>query len=324
MKELKVSLGAIKIVEECALVKSGELALIVTDSDMLDIAKIIAIASRMKGAEVVISVMTPRRQHHEEPPSPIAEAMKKADVIFTPTTYSIAHAKATEDAMKLGVRVLLMTQYEEELLDSDALIKADFKKLSANAERLAELFVGADARITSPAGTDLKFSIKGRKPNILRGIFSGSGKMEAPPDVEVNWAPIEGTTNGRIVIDGAISTFGLVDKPIEMLVQDGFVVPASIRGGNWAQWLQENLKMANDSNAYNIGEIAFGLNPFARIGKYLIENEAVLGTGHIAVGSSAGGGTIHTTIHVDMIYNKPTLEVDERLLIDNGQILSSD
>ena len=136
--------------------------------------------------------------------------------------------------MKLGVRVLLMTQYEEELLNSDALIKADFEELSANAEKFAELFVGEDARITSPSGTDLRFSIKDREPNILRGIFSGAGKMEAPPDVEVNLAPIEGTTNGKIVIDGAISTFGLVDKPIEMVVKDGFVVPESIRGGNWA------------------------------------------------------------------------------------------
>jgi len=320
MKEIGFSRGAMKIVEECATVKLGEKVLIVTDSNKIEIAKMIAIACCMKGLDAVVALMMPRSKHHEEPPRPIREAMKNADVIFTPTTYSLGHASATTEALNSGARVLLMTQYSEELLSSDALIKANFKELSIKAKKFAELFSGERIRIRTSLGTDLVAIIKDRQPNILKGICENPGEMEAPPDVEVNIAPLEGTANGKIVIDGAIGTLGLVDKPIEMEVKEGFVIPESIKGEEKADWLKETLASAHDPYAYNIGEIAFGLNPFAKVGKYLIENEAALGTGHIGIGTSVKGGKIHTVVHVDLIYYKPTLEIDGKILIENGEL----
>lgn len=314
--------GAMKLVEECAKVRSGEVVLIVTDTAMMNIAYYVGLASQAKKAETVFAIMTPRGKHHEEPPRPIGEAIKNADVVFTPTTFSLAHSLAIENALKAGVRVVLMTQYTVDLLTSDALLKANFRELGKKAEKFARVFVGDEAKITTKAGTDLTFSIKGRKPNIMRGTFIDFHGMEAPPDVEVNIAPVEGSANGKIVIDGAVGTLGCVDQPIEIAVRDGLLKPDSISvRDDKARWLKETLLSFKDPNVCNIGEIAFGLNPFARLGKHLIENEGALGTGHIGIGTSVLGGRVRTDVHIDVVYKNPTLEVNGRVLIDNGKFL---
>ena len=94
MKTILMSKGAKTLVDVCAAVKSRENVLIVTDFMMTSIAEAVAIQAFRKGAEVTISSIAPRTGHGQEPPPPVSEAMKKADVIFTPVTYSISSWKS--------------------------------------------------------------------------------------------------------------------------------------------------------------------------------------------------------------------------------------
>jgi leucyl aminopeptidase (aminopeptidase T) len=310
--------GAMKLVEVCAGVKKGEDVLIVTDTNKVSIAEVLAEAACAKGAEVTIIIMTPRKVHSEEPPKTVAAAMKEADVIFAPTTYSISRTKAAVEALKAGARMITMPDYSEDMLITGG-IEADFIALKHLAEKVSREFRGEIIEITSPMGTILKAVIKDRKPNIETGICHNPGDFGPPPDVEVNISPIEGSAEGSIIVDASASGIGLIRNPIKVAVKKGFIT--NINGGEEAEKLKKMLEDAHDPNVYNIAEIGIGLNPKARLIGRLLEDEGALGTAHIGVGSSLPlGGKIQAALHIDLIIRNPTIKIDGKTIIEVGEL----
>lgn len=162
MKEILMMRGARKLVDVCGKVQPGEKVLIVSDFGMVSIAQAIAAAVHQKNAEAVISLMPPRKMHNEPLPDTVAEAMKKADIIFAPTTWSIAHTEARVAATKAGVRIINMPSYLEETLISGG-IDLDFEKQAPLVEKVAMILTGAKvARVVTPLGTDITLGIEGR------------------------------------------------------------------------------------------------------------------------------------------------------------------
>ena len=76
MKEALMMQGAKTILDNCVGLKAGETVLIVTDMVQMKIAKVLAAAAVERGAEVVVSIMKPRKRAGEEPPKLVAESMK--------------------------------------------------------------------------------------------------------------------------------------------------------------------------------------------------------------------------------------------------------
>ena len=63
-----------------------------------------------------------------------------------------------------------------------------------------------------------------------------------------------------------------------------------------------------------------GTNDCARLTGFVLEDEKILGTVHVAFGASAGiGGTVSVPIHLDVVVLEPTLEVGGELVLDGGQ-----
>jgi leucyl aminopeptidase (aminopeptidase T) len=69
-----------------------------------------------------------------------------------------------------------------------------------------------------------------------------------------------------------------------------------------------------------LAEFGIGTNPKARLG-IVLEGEKVLGTCHIALGdNSTFGGRVRAGIHIDGIILKPTVKLDEKILMENGRL----
>jgi len=52
----------------------------------------------------------------------------------------------------------------------------------------------------------------------------------------------------------------------------------------------------------------------------VLEDEKILGTVHVAFGASAGiGGTVSVPIHLDAVVLGASLEVDGRMVLDEGR-----
>ena len=314
--------GVHKLVHVNGRVRSGERVVVVTDYTMTDIATLVAAEARAAGADVTTCVMAPRDYDGQEPSPPAAAAMREADVIFSPVSTSITHTQATRAALNSGARAILMTAYTQDILECPALIETDFEAQVDVCRRIGEAFSrGSRVRLTSPRGTDLSFSIEGRSANVLTNIPE-PGQLAPVPDIEVNVVPVTGSAEGLLVADASVPYLGIgvLDEPITCEVKGGFIREMS--GGVQADVLLGHLESHDDPNCFNVAELGVGLNPHARLTGAMLDDEGVLGTIHIGIGTSFTlGGEVVAPTHYDLLMWTPTIEVDEVVIQRDREIL---
>jgi leucyl aminopeptidase (aminopeptidase T) len=295
----------------CLAGKPHEKALIVTDpeGERLEIAE--SLASTCPG-ECQLMKMPPSGLAGREPMPEVADAMLKADIVVAPTEFSITHTKASINAAKKGARVATMPGITKDIFLRT--IPIDYGKMEEVCSKLkAQLEKSSMIRVTSKAGTDIEMGLMpGRKICNLNGIV-GPGDVKNLPDGEVGIAPKEGSSNGIIVFDLSALNRKL-EKPFKVEVKDGLAISCELE----ELW---NI-LTSAENGTNLAELGIGTNPKAKITGNILEDEKVLGTAHIAFGTSAAmGGTIQTTVHLDSILDKPTIEVDGKVIIKEGKFL---
>jgi leucyl aminopeptidase (aminopeptidase T) len=318
MKSILMMKTASMIVNKSARIKQGENVCIVCDTNTFSIAKVLAEASYAAGAETVLTLMTPREMHGNEPPPVVASAMLGADVILAPTTYAITHTKARLDASKRGARTIILRGITEDSMIHGAML-ADYEEVSATSNKLAaRLGQAKKIRLLTDSGTDATFMTEGRKGLALGGIATEPGTFTSLPSGEAAIAPLEGKTQGRIIIDFSMDGIGLLSQPIRLEVVDGKAI--SIQGGKEAQELKKLL--AVDENALNIAEFAIGTNPRSRMKGNMAEDKILRGCVHVAVGDNHTiGGKLQSHVHLDGVILNPTVEIDAHLLVKEGILL---
>jgi len=318
--ESQMGRGALKILQVCASVKPGEEVLIVGDYETERIARVLAASTRQIGAEPVLTYLVPRERDGQEPPKAVAAAMKKAEVFIAPVSRSITHTSAVKEACQAGARGLLLTQFIPEMLVRGG-IEEDFAAMALVCKSVAQRFAeGRNVRVTSTLGTDLTFSIKGRRGNAMTCLV-GPGEFSPVPDIEANVAPVEGTAKGHLVVDASVPYIGigLLHQPIEVTVEEGMI--RSITGGQQARHLSEKLHSFGDPLVFNIAELGVGLNRRSRMIGVMLEDEGVSGTAHFGIGTNITlGGTTKASCHYDLIFRRPTIEIDGTLLVRDGQL----
>ena len=306
-------------VETCAAVKWSDDVLIVTDTNKETIADVLVKASREVSAETALSIMSPREMHGNEPPRMVAAAMRAADVIFAPTTFSMTHTDAMVDATGAGARAIIMRGITEEMMVRGAMT-ADYNELRKRSMKLSErLSRSSRVHVTSDHGADVELSIEARPVFVLAGFATEPGTFAALPDGEVATCPVEGSSEGLIVFDHTMDGVGPLSEPIRLEVEGGRVV--GIHGGGEAERLR-NLIEASDEGATNIAEFAIGTNPKALLIGNMAEDKKREGSVHIAVGDNHKlGGTVKSSIHLDGLMVNPTVELDGEVILRGGRLL---
>jgi len=297
--------GAGKVME-CYGVKRGESVLIVMDtSTPKSIGESLFGAARDLGCEVMVMTMLPRTRHGEEPPPAVAEAMKNADVVIIPTTFSLTHTQARIKACEAGSRVASMPGITEEMMRSGG-ITADCNTINDIASGLIKKLGSArQVRVTTESGTDIVFDLEGCTWMMDTGLCQEPGCSSNLPAGELYIAPKN--ANGVFVVDGSMSGLGLLDSPLEFTVKERYV--ADIKG-KYAKKLRAMLDKVGEK-ARNIAELGIGINPNARLIGNVLEDEKVGGTVHIALGdNSTFGGDVIAGIHLDGIIKNPSVFLD--------------
>jgi len=319
MRNPKLFQIARRLAEESIQIRSGEKVCVVTDTNKLALAELFMDVSGSMGAEPVMVVMTPRTQHGQEVPEVVSAAMEKADAVFQVVTHAMTHTDATKRAMAAGARVLVLRGITEDLMLHGA-INADYQSISIRSARLGKKMADAkQARVQTALGTNLVMSLAGRQSLVLDGIVKGPGTFAAMPDGESAIVPVEGSTEGTLVVERTMDGIGLLDAPIRMTIVKGRVT--KIDGGASAQRLQQIVEAA-DENATNIAEFAIGTNPKARLVGNMAEDKKLEGSVHVAIGDShVIGGTVKSNIHLDGLLLNPTVELDGEIVVDAGRLL---
>ena len=304
--------------KQCLGVREGESVLIITDEPERKIGYHLWMKAKELNTEAVYIEIVSRKMHGEEPPKPVAEAMKTADAVIAPTSKSITHTLAKKEACERGTRVATLPGITEEIFIRT--MSADYEGILELTNKIADILDnGSTVRITTNLGTDLEFSIEGRKARRSTGIYRKPGECGNLPGAEAYIAPVEGTANGVVVIDGSMAGIGILRDPIKLTIREGFV--EKIEGGGDARRLEEILSKYG-KEARNIAEFGIGTNPKARISGNILEDEKAFGTVHIALGSNYDfGGKVKAPIHLDGIIKEPTVLIDGKYLFRNGNLV---
>lgn len=315
MRDLERAVKA--VIEDCLVVKEGEDVVVVCNPATESLAERLRAGAESVGAEAVLTMMAERNQHGEEPPESVAAAMLKADVLLVPTVQSLSHTAARKAATDAGARAATLPGATEEMLAR--VMSADMEEIRRRGSELADLLTaGNEAHITSAEGSDLTLNIEGREGIPDSGRLGEPGAFGNLPCGEGFISPHHDSGSGKLVVDGVIASIGIPEKPVELTVEDGALVDAT---GEMGEELMRQLTAAGPDGT-RVAELGIGTNEKAILTGELLEDEKLLGTVHVAFGASAGiGGEIQVPVHLDCVVMKPTLTVDGREVIRDGELL---
>lgn len=195
----------------------------------------------------------------------------------------------------------------------------DFEEVRCRTEAVRNVLNDASyAHVASDKGTDIEFSLEGVNAFSLDGYFHEEYGFATLPPGESPTHPAEGTANGTIVFDVSMDNIGQLSEPLTLDVEDGFV--REVHGGSEADELRDIIA-ANDDNAGNLAEFAIGTNPKAKLIGNLAEDKKRAGTVHFAIGDNESlGGSMKSDIHLDGVIRRPTVRLDDTVIVDNGHL----
>lgn len=305
------------VVRQCMGISPGEEVLVVCNPVTEEIGALMRIEAQGDGADATLAVISERDSAAAEPPRAVAAAMAAADVVLAPTIQSLSHTAARKAASDAGVRIGTLPGVTEEMLGR--LMTGDLEEIRRRGWAVVTaLNRGSEARITCRHGSDLRIGLNGRLGIVDAGELGNKGAFGNLPCGEGFIAPVEGTTEGTLVVDGSIASVGLLDTPVSLTVREGNLVEAT---GNDGGKLMELLTVHGEDGT-NVAELGIGTNEEAILTGNILEDEKILGTCHVAFGASAAiGGTVQVPVHLDCVVLEPTVEIDGETIVSGGDLL---
>lgn len=298
--------------------RAGERLAVVADTSRTQAAARIVEAARGRGLDVVLVVTDEDYRREADMPQEAIDVVDTADAALLFVAYPRiqfgGHSEFRKRATSRGARVGFVTH---------DLVEVDGNELRAVAEdtrRMAELLGEASAaRLTTARGTRLELALGERPGTALTNELACRGGWGALPDFfEAAVAPLEGTAEGVVVVDGMSIVTGIADEPIELHVEGGRV--RELHGGRAAE-LAAYLEAAGE-NADAVCELGVGTNWAAQgdlSGTFV--DKRIAGTVHLGLGDNRGlGGTSHAATHTDVLVRDARLELDGRVVVADGKL----
>lgn len=306
-----------RIAVEVAMgLKNNETALIICDRKSRKIGYALLDAAQI-AKEAILIEMKERESNGEEPPELVANALLHCDVALIPTTKSLSHTKARKAASDKGARIATLPGITEDMMERS--LDVDYKEMAILSKKLSDSLSEAnEVEIHTEKGTNLTFSLAGREAHPDTGICHKPGDFSNLPAGEACIAPVEKTASGTLIIDYSLAGYGLLSKPLEIRIENGFI--SDLKGGG-ADFLKEVYNKYG-IDAWNVAELGIGTNPKATITGKVLEDEKVKGTIHIAFGdNSTFGGVVSVDSHLDGVIGKPTLILDGNVVMERGELV---
>jgi len=319
---LELMKGIQSIMEAHKAIKPGEKVLVIADNEgkSIWVAQHIMDVAGLMGAEAVLIIMNEVKIAGTEPPIAVAAAMKSVDAIFQVYERGgLTHSNARKEATAAGARWYILTDIPVEDLKQGVFIE-DLQLIKERTEKIAQMLSEAKAaRVTTPSGTNITFSLAGREGLAVSPM--GQVIISLPYYAEAAIATVEGTAEGVVVADLTIAGWRyLFQEPLRCTVKAGKVVEIA---GSKPDADRLRRVVATDENANNIAELGIGTShiiPWGITGKR--RDFARLGTVHIGIGRNNDiGGQTWSRIHQDALMSRITVELDNSLIFREGALL---
>jgi leucyl aminopeptidase (aminopeptidase T) len=203
----------------------------------------------------------------------------------------------------------------------------DYQSVVELTARVFERVQGArTARVTTALGTNLAVEFNPGYKWVNSDAIIGVGEFGNIPSGEV-FTCVE-TCSGTLIVDGEVgdhlcSRYGVISAtPLTIQIQNGRAV--SVESDNTALAADVREYFRVDENGNRVGEFAIGtnINLTKFIGKMLLD-EKFPGM-HVAFGSGypdKTGASWNGKGHLDCVVTKPTVLIDEQLIMERGEFV---
>jgi leucyl aminopeptidase (aminopeptidase T) len=315
--DLEMALAAKKLAEEVLEIKKGQTVAITADS--ASDARVVQASARAVfaagGVPIVLYYHTqPRPQM--EPPAPIAAAVASADIWIEHAVAYTMYTHAWHKALEAGVQYCELGG-----MDVDGMVRCigqqNIALMAEMGEEVIRLLTDAEVRVTSTAGSDVRFH--------NRGVEVGAFKMKANPAKipimlagQVSWSPVESSLEGQLVADGILyppTEVGIMNETVNFELSGGRI--QSITGAKEARLLRNWIEGLNDPTMYRIAHVSMGFNPGIPVptGR-VVEDERAFGDIDFGFGAwvdrPAAGHFDFTCRQVTIVANGETLQENGR------------
>lgn len=253
-------------------------------------------------------------------------ALKASDLVLDLMT--LLFSPEQHEILASGTKILLAVE-PPEVLARMVPTMDDKKRVIAAAEKIGK---AKEMHVTSDAGTDVRFAL-GQFPAISEyGFVDEPGRWDHwPSGFALTWAN-EGEAEGTIVLergDILLPMKSYVQDRVHFKIEKGFCT--AIEGGFDADILSEYMATFNNSDAYAMSHIGWGLQPRAHWSTMVMYNrEATVGMDPRAFEgnflfsfgpNNEAGGSRTTACHIDIPMRNCTVALDGVEVVRRGQVL---
>lgn len=334
--------GAIQIIQRCLGLQSGQNLLIFTDESSHSLAALLSDSGLQVGVQSTIIYVPTEQQRLISPEHDLSfliqNAARDARAILTCVNGSPEclpfRDRILESHWNSRTRIGHMPGAIHEILE---LANVDLDRLIVDCHRV-ELAMARGKELelisnTSQGETHILKTQLGswnRLPVASNGVVT-DGVWGNVPSGETFIAPLEGSAEGSLVINGSIP--GMVvsaEHEFVMEFREGRLVRITPENTPEVQFLHKTqisvAKSRGDVNWDNLAEIGIGLNPGVKelTGNMLLD-EKCAGTAHIALGdNNFMGGKIIAAIHCDIVVRNPTINIDGKPVLEKGNLILQD
>lgn len=319
----KALAGARCIIQNWIEAKENEVLHFITDENHIEEGKVFEIAALECGVIPKITILSSDGVQSGEVIEKMKNTMYYSDVIIGATHYSFITTEAVEYALKKGSRFLSFPMHTN---NKSSIFEKEFIRMSPKAAMKMgrpvedKITKSENVVVTTKKGTNVAFSVKGRKAGIFAGSCTRRGRV-ASSSFEVYVPIVETMTKGVVIADGSLGYLGAIKSPIELIFEAGYLV--EINGKEDATRLKRYMESFNDKEIYCAAELGIGLNTKSKCeGVCYIEDESTYGTFHIGFGRNiALGGNHEAKGHFDIVTHAPDIFADSVMIVGDGEFV---
>jgi 2,5-dihydroxypyridine 5,6-dioxygenase len=254
-------------------------------------------------------------------------ALKASPLILDLTREGLLHAPELNEILAAGSRVLMISDEHPEILER--LQPRDEDQPAAKAA-LKALRAARVMHVSSAAGTDLRVDVAGAPSAAVWGWTDRPGTIAHWPGGVVVAFPKTGAVNGALALapgDANLTFKRFVETPVRLTIRDDHVTAIEGDGAD-AVLMREHLAAWNDSGAYAVSHVGWGLNPRARREALLFHDKAELngtelraaaGNFLFSTGANEFAGR-YTEGHFDIPVFGCTIALDGVVVVKEGRL----
>jgi 2,5-dihydroxypyridine 5,6-dioxygenase len=312
-------------------VQEGDHVLVLADDRVHpQVAELVRETARAAGAASVVVAWIDYNPVPYQGGGPIVDAALRATDKLLLMTKNLSHDSGTVDAMReCGMSFFMVTSPADPGFFATPGARFPFDLMRAIALRFeARVKQGRRLHFVMPQGTDFWLEMTPEAWHAqptwsLDGPPRGTGPSVFPGGI-CGGIPVPGSASGVCVYD-SYTSIGVCADPLRVHYRDGWLT--EIEGGQEARALEALLEGVE--NARYVAKLMIGLNPKARIALHMepFPSEAERHAGHVHIGvgnTRLSGGSVYSRLHTSGDLVRPTVYIDDELLIDRGHLLVLD